>query len=248
MDNESPGRRDSYGGLGDHDRLPKSDELSIQEHGDSSRPQALTAADLEKDETDVESARSVNSEPKGPEKDPHLVEWDGLDDPQNPINWPVWKKWAVTMSLAWMSLWVTFASSVFSSATMATAAKFHVSTEVMTLGTSVLLFGYMLGPLIWGPLSELYGRRIPLFTGYIVFIIFQIPVAVAQNVETIMLCRFIQGTFGCSPLVVCGGALADFWDPVNRAVAVAMFASATFLGPTLGPIVYVFISSFCSWI
>ena len=61
----------------------------------------------------------------------------------------------------------------------------------------------------FGPASEVYGRKLPLFFGYIVFAIFQIPVAVAQNVETIMLGRFIGGLAASAPLAVVGGALAD---------------------------------------
>ena len=173
---------------------------------------------------------------KKPEKDPNLVEWDGPDDPENPQNMPRWKKWLVTMAMALMTMWITFASSVFSTATVVTAKEFGVSTEVMTLGTSLVIFGFALGPQIWSPFSELYGRKLPLFFGYTVFAIFQIPVAVAQNVETIMVCRFLIGVFGCSPLAVVGGAMADFWNPVDRGVAIAMFSGATFLGPSLGPI------------
>jgi DHA1 family multidrug resistance protein-like MFS transporter len=72
-----------------------------------------------------------------------------------------------------------------------------------------------------------------------VFAIFQVPVAVAQNLETVLICRFLVGLFGCSPLAIVGGALADFWGPVDRAVAVAFFASATFIGPIFGPILSV---------
>lgn len=68
------------------------------------------------------------------------------------------------------------------------------------------------------------------------FAIFQIPVAVAQNLETIMICRFFGGCFASAPLAIVGGALADFWDPVDRGVAVAVFAAATFIGPVAGPI------------
>ncbi|PYH45629.1 MFS transporter [Aspergillus saccharolyticus JOP 1030-1] len=171
------------------------------------------------------------------QRDPNLVEFDGPNDPENPHNLPYWRKWVITMSMACMTMWITFASSVFSTATVVTAEEFGVSSEVMILGTSLVVFGFALGPLMWSPLSELYGRRIPLFSGYLLFAIFQIPVAVAKNVETILVCRFLIGLFGCSPLAVVGGALADFWDPVDRAIAIALFASATFAGPTLGPIV-----------
>lgn len=185
---------------------------------------------------DLENAQNQPEPEKPTEKDPNLVEWDGPDDPENPQNFSRVRKWVITVVMSSMTMWITFASSVFSTATLVTAKEFNVSSEVMILGTSLTVFGFALGPLFWAPLSELYGRRLPLFSGYAIFAIFQIPVAVAQNLETIMICRFLQGVFGCSPLAVVGGAMADIWDPVDRAVAIAMFSAATFLGPTLGPI------------
>jgi len=83
--------------------------------------------------------------------------------------------------------------------------------------------------IIWGPASELYGRKMPLIVGFVIFGIFQVPVAVAQNVETIFVSRFLSGFFGCAPLTIVGGALADFWAPVDRGVAVSIFSGATFV-------------------
>ncbi|KAJ5220680.1 uncharacterized protein N7469_009567 [Penicillium citrinum] len=193
-------------------------------------------------EKDIENAQPSIQPEQQTEKDPNLVEWDGPDDPENPQNFSRSRKWIITGVMSTMTMWITFASSVFSTATLVTAKEFNVSSEVMVLGTSLTVFGFALGPLFWAPLSELYGRRIPLFSGYAIFAIFQIPVAVAQNLETIMICRFLQGVFGCSPLAVVGGAMADIWGPVDRAVAIAMFSAATFLGPTLGPIIGGFVT------
>lgn len=203
-------------------------------------PQDSGALDYE--ERDLESGNNDAQPPLTNEKskeetntkDPNLVDWDGPDDPENPQNMPKWRKWVVTMSMSSMTMWLTFASSVFSTATLVTAKEFGVSTEVMVLATSLVVFGFAAGPLLWSPLSELYGRKYPLFIGYALFAIFQIPVAVAKNVETILVCRFLMGFLGCSPLAVVGGAMADFWDPIDRAVAIAMFSAATFVGPVLG--------------
>lgn len=63
------------------------------------------------------------------------------------------------------------------------------------------------------------GRKIPLFTGVFAFGIFQIPVAVAQNLYTIMICRFFGGLFGCAPLAIVSGILADMWEPTERSIA-----------------------------
>lgn len=104
--------------------------------------------------------------------------------------------------LGLMTVCVTFASSVFSSATQATARVFNVSPEVMVLGTSLFVLGFAFGPLIFGPLSELYGRKTPLFVGMFTFAIFQIPVAVATNLQTIFVCRFFGGVFASAPLAI----------------------------------------------
>ncbi|KAF2112687.1 major facilitator superfamily domain-containing protein [Lophiotrema nucula] len=170
------------------------------------------------------------------DEDPNLVVWDGEDDPENPHNWTRGKKWRVTIVLGIMTFCITFASSVFSTATVVTAEQFGVSTEVMTLGTSLFVLGFAIGPPIWGPMSELFGRKYPLFLGFFIFAIFQIPVAVAQNLQTIMLCRFFGGVFGSAPLGIVGGTLTDFWGALDRGVAMTIFAGATFVGPVAGPI------------
>ncbi|MCJ1438899.1 Citrinin biosynthesis cluster MFS transporter mrr1 [Xylographa pallens] len=193
---------------------------------------------MEKDEEQQLGSPRATQE----KEDPNLVTWDGPDDPGNPMNWPLRKKILVTFTFSMTTFVITFSSSVFSTATQVTALEFGVSEEVMTLGTSLFVLGFAIGPLIWGPFSELYGRTIPLFTGYIIMGILQIPVAVATNVETIMITRFLGGVFGCAPLAIVGGALADFWGPVDRGVAVAMFAAATFIGPVAGPIMGEFIT------
>lgn len=104
--------------------------------------------------------------------------------------------------LGLMTVCVTIASSIFSSATQTTAKVFDVAPEVMVLGTSLFVLGFAFGPIIFGPLSELYGRKAPLFIGMFCFAIFQIPVAVATNLQTIFVCRFFGGLFASAPLAI----------------------------------------------
>ena len=84
--------------------------------------------------------------------------------------------------------------------------------------------------------------------GVIVFCIFQVPVAVAQNIPTTVICRFIGGLFACSPLSIVGAILANIWDPVERGIAACIYSGATFSGPVLGPIVGGFVvDSYLGW-
>jgi DHA1 family multidrug resistance protein-like MFS transporter len=68
-----------------------------------------------------------------------LITWNLPYDPDNPQQWSSSRRWVVTYALGGMTLVVSFASSVFSTATRATAEEFHVSTEVTTLGTSLYI-------------------------------------------------------------------------------------------------------------
>ena len=205
-------------------------------------------ADAEKQSLRSQRSSGAKDDDKNDEKDPNLVEWDGPDDKGNPQNFPEWRKWLITATSGIMTFTVTFASSVFSTATMSTAKEFGVSSEVMVLGTSLFVLGFAFGPLIWGPFSELYGRKLPLFIGFFIFAIFQIPVALAQNLQTIFICRFFGGFFASAPLAVVGGLLADLFNPIDRGIAIAVFSGATFIGPVAGPIVGGFITqSYLGW-
>lgn len=74
------------------------------------------------------------------EPENNVVAWDGPDDPQNPQNWSKAMKFTTTVLYSTCTFCITFASSVFSTATEVTAREYGVSTEVMTLGTSLFVF------------------------------------------------------------------------------------------------------------
>ncbi|KXS97475.1 hypothetical protein AC578_9072 [Pseudocercospora eumusae] len=169
--------------------------------------------------------------------DPNIVTFDGPTDPENPMNWSRKRKWWISILTAFMTFVISFGSSVFSATTTVTAAKFGVSSEVMILGVTLYVVGFACGPLVWGPLSELYGRRTPLMIGYLGFIVFQIPVAVANDPQTVFVCRFIAGAFGSAPLAICAGMYVDFWDGSDRGIPTIGYAGAVMAGPTMGPIV-----------
>jgi len=81
-----------------------------------------------------------------------------------------------------------------------------------------------------------------------VFGLFQIPVAVATNIQSIMIFRFLGGVFASAPLGIVGGAMADMWPTAARSAAIAGFALAVFVGPAMGPIVGGFITdSYLGW-
>lgn len=78
----------------------------------------------------------------------YIVEFTGPDDPLNPLNWSIRKRVFATIMLSLTTFVVTFASSVFSSALRVVAVEFDISDEVATLGTSLFVVGFAVGPLV----------------------------------------------------------------------------------------------------
>lgn len=105
------------------------------------------------------------------------------------------------------------------------------------------------GPLVWGPLSELYGRRWPLMIGCFLFAIFNIPVAVAHNLPTILICRFFAGAFAAAPLAIVPGLYVDIWSVADRGIAASGLLGCVFAGPVIGPIIgdYVVLNPHMGW-
>lgn len=147
-----------------------------------------------------------------PEKEDYVVEFNGHDDLLHPQNWKTTTKTYIAAILIFDSLSATLSSSIFSNASPGIEAEFGVGREVATLGTSLFVLGYAFGPIIWAPFSELYGRRLPIIIAAFGFGIFNIGVAVAKDVQTIMICRFFGGLFGSCPLAVVAAVFADMYN------------------------------------
>ncbi|ELU43026.1 polyamine transporter 1 [Rhizoctonia solani AG-1 IA] len=112
----------------------------------------------------------------------------------------------------------------------------HMSlSDQYSLHPSLFVVGYCVGPLLWGPLSENYGRRPIFLIGFVVYTGFQIGGALAPNIASILVFRFLGGTFAACPLTNSGAIIADMY--VSQTPALAIFTLAPFAGPALGPTV-----------
>lgn len=126
-------------------------------------------------------------------------------------------------------------------------ADLDVSTELLTAGVSLFVLGFALGPLVWAPLSELYGRQIIFITTFATFTAFAAGCVGANNIGTLLVLRFLAGAFGSSALTNSGGVIADIFPPATRGLALAFFVLMPSMGPSLGPICGGFLGENQGW-
>ncbi|TGO47094.1 hypothetical protein BOTNAR_0545g00010 [Botryotinia narcissicola] len=169
------------------------------------------------------------------------------DDPENPKNWSKAFKWYITMVVAMTCFVVAFASSIITADLIGVEEEFNVSEEVALVSITVFVMGFGIGPMMFAPLSEVVGRRWIYGVTLFLAVIFIIPCAVAQNIETLLVCRALDGIWFSAPMTLVGGTLADLWRTEERGVPMAAFSAAPFIGPAIGPLIGGFLSDAAGW-
>lgn len=142
---------------------------------------------------------------------------------------------------------VALSSSAYAGGVPSIIKEFGASRELLIAGVSLFVVGFAFGPLMWAPLSEIFGRRIIFIISYSFLTLWQGVTCASQNVESILVFRFLAGFFGSSPLANAGGTISDVLDANQRGLGMALFAAAPFLGPSLGPITGGFLGESAGW-
>ncbi|KAI9925474.1 hypothetical protein MW887_005855 [Aspergillus wentii] len=163
----------------------------------------------------------------------------------DPYSWTTKKKLFVFVTGMVIVLNSTLGSALPSGAIDFIAADFGITNQQqLVLPITTYLIGYVLGPILFGPLSETYGRRPVMIWTFAGYTIFTLACAVAPNFAAIVIFRLFSGIFASSPTAVVGGLYADiFSDPKTRGRSMAGFMAATTLGPTMGPLISGYIST-----
>ncbi|GMM29409.1 hypothetical protein DAMA08_021540 [Martiniozyma asiatica (nom. inval.)] len=159
------------------------------------------------------------------------------DSSLRPKNWPTKLKLIYTISYSF----VTFAAQ-FNSTTMSSEyfiekmhENFNIGREVSLIATSLYILGIAFGPMIFAPMSEVYGRKIGVLIPFFITCLFTFISSISYNVSGIMISRFLGGFFAGAPIVSAGGVLADLWNPSQRGVAFALYATFVSAGASFGP-------------
>ncbi|KIV82108.1 hypothetical protein PV11_04239 [Exophiala sideris] len=167
-----------------------------------------------------------------------LVDWYTTDDPANPQNWNSWKKAWVGFVIFMYTFAVYMASAIYTSAEPQVMEKFGVGQSKASLGLSMYVIGYGLGPMLFSPISELpvVGRNLPYLISFGLFVILCVPTALANSYASLLVLRFLTGFMG-SPCLATGGAtMGDMYGLLKLPYALTAWVAAAFCAPALGPL------------
>ena len=108
-------------------------------------------------------------------------------------------------------------------------------TGQVQLTLSIYMVGFALAQLICGPLADRFGRKPIMIGGFLLFAIASVVCALATNIETLILCRFLQALGGSAGPVLGRAAVRDIYSPRDAARIMAILASIMALAPAVAP-------------
>lgn len=168
-------------------------------------------------------------------------------DSENPKDWPTLRKWAATGVLSSTGFNRIMVSTIMAPALPTIALELHMSNVESVMAMSVYLLATAFGPLLIGPLSEIYGRKPVLHTTNIWFLIWNIVCGFAHNKGVLISARLLAG-FGASAIYALGGGvLGDVWRPEQRGRSLGLYMLIPLLAAAIGPIVGGFITVTTTW-
>ncbi len=115
------------------------------------------------------------------------------------------------------------------------------------LMVGVFLTGFAFSQLLAGPISDRYGRRLTLIVGLTAYLILSILCAIAPNLETLLVFRFLQGVSACAAPVSARAMVADIYDGPGIQRAMSIVTAGMGFAPILAPSIGAFVLEFTDW-
>lgn len=112
---------------------------------------------------------------------------------------------------------------------------------------SVYVLGFAFGPLIVAPVSEYSGRTWVYNVCNVLFVIFNIASALAPNMASLVVFRFLDGVAGVAAITCGSGTIADLVPREKRGQAMAIWSLGPLFGPIIGPVVGGFLVEGTNW-
>jgi len=141
----------------------------------------------------------------------------------------------------WLLVLVTFSGTLamhmFVPALTIAAQSLHVDATTIRMTISIYVLGLAVGQLVYGPLSDVFGRRPTLLAGLALYTAGGLVAALAPDVAVLVAARLVQAAGGCAGLLLGRAIVRDTAGSNDAVRRLALMSLMTMVGPGLAPLV-----------
>ncbi len=149
--------------------------------------------------------------------------------------------------IALLSAFVPLSTDLYLPALPGMSAYFQVPTDQVNFTLTVFFIFYAFGTLIWGPLSDRYGRRKVLLVGLSAYVVASALCANAWSVGSLIFFRALQAAGGSAAGAVATAIVKDVYSGRRRESVLAVVQSMVLISPAVAPVLGAFLLSVTTW-
>ncbi len=152
---------------------------------------------------------------------------------------------AITLGL--LSAIGPFAIDMYLPALPLIGQSLHADTAIVQLSLTVFFIAVGGGQLLYGPLSDMFGRKLPLYVGLALFAIGSLGCALATSAPVFIGFRFLQGLGACGGMVIPRAIVRDMYTGVEATELQSMLMLVFSISPLLAPLTGSFVIQAFGW-
>lgn len=149
--------------------------------------------------------------------------------------------------LAFMSSIAPLSTDMYLPALSQVQIAFDTNPFFMQLSIVSFFVAFAFGQLIYGPISDVYGRKIPLYAGISLFIVSTLACFIVDSIYAFIIFRFLQALGGCAGVVITRAIVNDNFDTKEAPSIFALIMITSSLAPMLSPIIGSMLLDYFSW-
>ena len=153
----------------------------------------------------------------------------------------------LTVLLAAMTAFPPMAIDQYLPALPAIGRDLGASAAAVQGTLSIFFVGFSIGQLVYGPLSDRFGRRWPLLAGIVLFIAASIACAVVHSIAALIVWRFVQSVGAAAPAVIARAMVRDLFAGTEAARMLSLMALVMGIAPLAAPILGGYLTEWFGW-
>jgi len=163
------------------------------------------------------------------------VTWDE-DDPTNPQNWSLTRRWIITILTSMGGLVCLMSSTMLAPALGNIAHDLNISQSEASMTLSIFVLAFAFGPMVLAPMAEVFGRRNVWLVASSWYAVWNMACGFSKSNGLLLAGRLLAGLGSSAEFAITQPVLGDCWKPELRGYSFAIATFIPLLGPALGPV------------
>ncbi|OPB39531.1 MFS permease [Trichoderma guizhouense] len=173
---------------------------------------------------------------------PHEEAGDEIYDRVSPH-----RKHVIVTILSFCAFLAPLSSTSVLAAVPQVAETYNTTGSIINVSNAAYMALMGISPVVWGPMSQVFGRRPMTQLTTVLFFLLSIATALAPNLASFFIFRALSAFEGTAFILLGAACIGDIYRPTERATALGWFMSGTLIGPAVGPCIGGILVTYTSW-